>query len=333
MPRRPDPRWLSAAHPRRSPRYRSGHWLLHRQVQPSRRQSSDHRRPQHECPSLRLAATAQARRHGGRGRCPETAPSRGTVRLGGVEPGDPLPAGADVAQGSWRSRTSPPRWRRTGCCSGRRSWAGRATIRGWRGGSSLPSTDAARSATSTTARTGSARSLPRRSSTSSSRPSARSRSSRPRGRASRRRPLREPGSPGHGPAAILCQTREVDELGTFLTQLPRPIGPIVTGLLPVAAIVGFGAAFWAQHRRRTGLTIMSLAVAVLMPRQCRGLPVGGVGPVSPAALLRAANRDGARSTTCATYPIGKSSSHRSPASPKPRSQRPSIDLPSAEISR
>ena len=55
----------------------------------------------------------------------------------------------------------------------------------------------------------------------------------------------------------------MDELGTFLTQLPRPIGPIVTGLLPVAAIAGFAAAFWAQHRRRTGLTIISVAVAVV----------------------------------------------------------------------
>jgi hypothetical protein len=55
----------------------------------------------------------------------------------------------------------------------------------------------------------------------------------------------------------------VDELGTFLTQLPRPIGPIVTGLLPVVSIAGFAAAFLAQHRRRTGLTIISVAVAVL----------------------------------------------------------------------
>ena len=99
MPRRPDPRWLSAAHPRQSPRYRSGHWLLHRQVQPSRRQSSDHRRPQHDCPWLRLAATAQARRHRGRGRCPETAPSPGTVRLGSAQPNHPLPSRSGVAQG------------------------------------------------------------------------------------------------------------------------------------------------------------------------------------------------------------------------------------------
>jgi hypothetical protein len=55
----------------------------------------------------------------------------------------------------------------------------------------------------------------------------------------------------------------MDELGTFLTQLPRPIGPIVTGLLPVAVIAGFTVAFWAQHRRRTGLTILSVAVGVL----------------------------------------------------------------------
>ena len=41
----------------------------------------------------------------------------------------------------------------------------------------------------------------------------------------------------------------MDELGTFLTQLPKPIGPIVTGLLPVAAIVGFVAAFWGLNTK------------------------------------------------------------------------------------
>ena len=75
----------------------------------------------------------------------------------------------------------------------------------------------------------------------------------------------------------------MDELGTFLTQLPRPIGPIVTGLLPLAAIAGFAAAFWAQHRRRTGLTIISSGGRRVVPRQRRGLPVSRVGPVGPAA--------------------------------------------------
>jgi hypothetical protein len=55
----------------------------------------------------------------------------------------------------------------------------------------------------------------------------------------------------------------MDEVGTLLTQLPMPIGPIVTGLLPVAAIAGFSAAFWAQYKRRTALMVVALAVAVL----------------------------------------------------------------------
>ena len=61
----------------------------------------------------------------------------------------------------------------------------------------------------------------------------------------------------------LCQTRAMDELGTFLTQLPRPIGPIVTGLLPIAAIVGFVGAFWAQHQGRTALMLVALGIGVL----------------------------------------------------------------------
>jgi hypothetical protein len=55
----------------------------------------------------------------------------------------------------------------------------------------------------------------------------------------------------------------MDEVGRFLFELPRPIGPIVTGLLPVAAIGGFVAVFWAQHKRRTALMVVALAVAVL----------------------------------------------------------------------
>lgn len=55
----------------------------------------------------------------------------------------------------------------------------------------------------------------------------------------------------------------MDEVGTFLIELPRPIGPIVTGLLPVAAICGFVTASWAQYKRRTALMVVALAVAVL----------------------------------------------------------------------
>ena len=55
----------------------------------------------------------------------------------------------------------------------------------------------------------------------------------------------------------------MDEVGRFLTRLPMPIGPIVTGLLPVVAIAGFVAAFWAQYKRRTKSMIIALAVAVL----------------------------------------------------------------------
>lgn len=55
----------------------------------------------------------------------------------------------------------------------------------------------------------------------------------------------------------------MDEVGRFLIQLHMPIGAIVTGLLPVAAIAGFVAAFWAQYKRRTALMVVALAVAVL----------------------------------------------------------------------
>ena len=55
----------------------------------------------------------------------------------------------------------------------------------------------------------------------------------------------------------------MDEVGRLLMQLPMPIGPIVTGLLPGATIGGFVIAFWAQYKRRTKLMIVALVVAVL----------------------------------------------------------------------
>jgi hypothetical protein len=66
----------------------------------------------------------------------------------------------------------------------------------------------------------------------------------------------------------------VDALGDFLTQLPMPLGPIVTGLLPFFAIVGFVVVAWAYRKGRR------VVVAV-------GAVIGALSLIAMAAFLTA----------------------------------------------
>ena len=54
----------------------------------------------------------------------------------------------------------------------------------------------------------------------------------------------------------------MDALGEFLTGLPMPLGPIVTGLLPFVAIGGFVLAIWASRRHRRVVVIVGLAIGL-----------------------------------------------------------------------
>ena len=52
------------------------------------------------------------------------------------------------------------------------------------------------------------------------------------------------------------------ELGRFLADLPMPLGPIVTGLLPVVAIVCLLAAAYAYRRSRRATAVVLAVVGV-----------------------------------------------------------------------
>lgn len=57
--------------------------------------------------------------------------------------------------------------------------------------------------------------------------------------------------------------RRVNPLGEFLTQLPMPLGPIVTGLLPFMAIGGFVIAVWAYRKGRRVVAVVGAVMGVL----------------------------------------------------------------------
>jgi hypothetical protein len=52
------------------------------------------------------------------------------------------------------------------------------------------------------------------------------------------------------------------ELGRSLADLPMPLGPMVTGLLPVVAIGCFLGAVYAYRRGRSALAIAILVVGI-----------------------------------------------------------------------
>lgn len=66
----------------------------------------------------------------------------------------------------------------------------------------------------------------------------------------------------------------MDAIRDFLTDLPMPFGPIVTGLLPIIAVAGLVLAAWGYRKGRR------LAAAV-------GVLIGLVGLTGMAAFLLA----------------------------------------------
>ena len=55
----------------------------------------------------------------------------------------------------------------------------------------------------------------------------------------------------------------MDLLGEFLAHLPMPLGLIVTGLLPFAAIGGFVIAVWAYRHGRRVVVLVGAVIAAL----------------------------------------------------------------------
>ena len=55
----------------------------------------------------------------------------------------------------------------------------------------------------------------------------------------------------------------MDPLGDFLTKLPMPLGPIVTGMLPFFAIGGFVVAAWAYRKGRRIVVVVGAVIGAL----------------------------------------------------------------------
>ena len=55
----------------------------------------------------------------------------------------------------------------------------------------------------------------------------------------------------------------LDAIGDWLTGLPLPLGPIVTGLLPFGLIIGAAGAVWARRKGRRALAIVAALFAVV----------------------------------------------------------------------
>ena len=92
----------AAAYPRAPPRCRTGHRLFHRALRITRWRSGDHPRSEPIRPRPCMQVPSPPRCHCRRGGCPQAAAGRRAVRIGGPQPGDPLPARTAVAQGNSR---------------------------------------------------------------------------------------------------------------------------------------------------------------------------------------------------------------------------------------